>query len=694
MRENLMVPEVTLYNLVNGLLEDIDREFNSTADKTKTKLYRYWNGVVDGNYDYYVEAISLFTSRDVDNPRRVSCRMFFDASKARVPTMHITMPSDQTGSNSIGVDELGSVSDIYISDNEATPTLGRRFDSQFSVICTSENNKEVLLMYHTLRAMIISAHRSLDFAGMQNLKISGQEIRLRGEDIPNHIFMRGLGLTFSYDIRVPNLFSEKIVNQYALKGRINIDEGSVNVPIFPEREICRPLYMVSNSNNTYSVEVLATDDLVLPDVTHTQSDGSPLVLPAITPVVCTPVSPSIVRNSDRSFTRTLSSGSTLELPDSMVSVNGNLLNNLPATSNLNIPIVDSNNVAIGEVQGSSVVVDNGEWVRPSSWPVQPVPETQEVAMLMRLEGNYNIDTDIAFRSFGEAELWIDDTMVVGNIANNAVTTFTVNSDDHGFFKDGVKWAWIKIRAQSGSNLLGVNFSNSTNTSGVVTDMNIQEMIVNLPNSRPLQPIIFPLLSAAQLQLQRLIHVQINTIGTVTSCSNMFQTAPSLIQVTNFDLLTQNAQFSNRIFQRGTRFAQREFNFPLVTQLEAFAVFNGNIGSNHYVRFNTSSALTRINGAFQNGSSWRGIEFTECSGVALGASAFTNCFNLQRLILPNMSASFSMNNCRSMNEDALLDLVTSLADLSGQPTRTITLTGSSQFASVDALASSKNWTTTY
>ena len=46
--------------------------------------------------------------------------------------------------------------------------------------------------------------------------------------------------------------------------------------------------VVSNSDASYSVSVLAEATLALPDITHTDSDGSPSILPAQTPMVCTP----------------------------------------------------------------------------------------------------------------------------------------------------------------------------------------------------------------------------------------------------------------------------------------------------------------------------------------------------------------------------------------------------------------------
>ena len=50
--------------------------------------------------------------------------------------------------------------------------------------------------------------------------------------------------------------------------------------------------IISNSDDTYSVALEAQDTLELPDITHTQTDGSSEILPAQTPLVCDPASPA------------------------------------------------------------------------------------------------------------------------------------------------------------------------------------------------------------------------------------------------------------------------------------------------------------------------------------------------------------------------------------------------------------------
>lgn len=58
--------------------------------------------------------------------------------------------------------------------------------------------------------------------------------------------------------------------------------------------------VVTNSDNTFSLNVPAETNPVLYDITHIDTDLTPVVLPAMTPMVCTPAEPSLgwVRQSD------------------------------------------------------------------------------------------------------------------------------------------------------------------------------------------------------------------------------------------------------------------------------------------------------------------------------------------------------------------------------------------------------------
>lgn len=217
-----IIPEVSLYNTLNNILTAIRVDYDNQTDKANSILYKIFNDLKDEKYDYYAEAVELFTNRDIDNPRRVEVRMFFDAERANIPTVHITMPADEMGENALSVDEDPTLSE-NTETGEVSPEYGRRFDSTFHVVCTSDNNREVLLMYHVIRAFTISAFDSFSLVGMENMKISGRELKITEDSVPTHIFARAISLKFSYELRIPRYLSRLAIDCVTIGAGTPID---------------------------------------------------------------------------------------------------------------------------------------------------------------------------------------------------------------------------------------------------------------------------------------------------------------------------------------------------------------------------------------------------------------------------------------------------------------------------------------
>lgn len=213
----IVVPETILYKLVRGLLTHVKVEYDQATDKSTTLIYQIFYGLVEDKKNYYTEAVDLFT-REITHPRSISVRKFFDAERARIPTIHITMQQELSNNNSIGVDESSEVySHTYqdIDDKDITtiqPILSRRFDANYNLICTSDNHAETLLMYHLVRACLISIFDSISLVGLQNPRLSGQDLRLDDSNTPPHIFMRAITIASSYDVSVPRWFTQDILS--------------------------------------------------------------------------------------------------------------------------------------------------------------------------------------------------------------------------------------------------------------------------------------------------------------------------------------------------------------------------------------------------------------------------------------------------------------------------------------------------
>lgn len=93
---------------------------------------------------------------------------------------------------------------------------------------------------------------------------------------------------------------------------------------------------VSNSDSTYSTTVASGGTLNLPDITLTEVDGSEVTYPSVKDLVCDAdlCADGSVSNSDDSYTNTVSSGGSLELPDIEVTEVDGSTTTVPSVQNV------------------------------------------------------------------------------------------------------------------------------------------------------------------------------------------------------------------------------------------------------------------------------------------------------------------------------------------------------------------------
>lgn len=210
---DLIMPELVLFNTVKSLLNFIRMDFHSVVDEKKTWLYKLFNGHHVENYNFFQQAKQVFT-QSIDSPRVLDVRLFFDSERAHMPTIHINLPSENEGENGIGIDE-GFTDALYDSDtNRFQRTYTRRYDATYNLIITSDNPFEVVMIYHFLKLIMVATMDHIQLSGLENPKTGGQDLHLNSDLIPAGVYMRGLTLSFSYDISVPSIFSDDIIRDF------------------------------------------------------------------------------------------------------------------------------------------------------------------------------------------------------------------------------------------------------------------------------------------------------------------------------------------------------------------------------------------------------------------------------------------------------------------------------------------------
>lgn len=219
---SLILPEIGLLRTIEGLLKWIKYEyedrFNEGAEE-KSYLFRLFGDVKYNGFDYYEQAKKIFIKNEFDQ-RKVGVRIFFDQSRAHMPTIHIVMPGESNEASGLGYNDNGEF-------------LERQYSSRYALVLTSDNYAEVLILYYAIRSLIMSGFMMLEEFGIRNISIGGGDLQLQPDMVPTNIFYRTVFIDMFYDERIPNMEydPDDMIRSIYINGRLI--EGGGDIPPIP-----------------------------------------------------------------------------------------------------------------------------------------------------------------------------------------------------------------------------------------------------------------------------------------------------------------------------------------------------------------------------------------------------------------------------------------------------------------------------
>jgi hypothetical protein len=213
----MVIPELVIFNFLESLLAFVKKDINSNTDKTKTIIYYLFNNIKFQNFDFYKSALEFLT-READNPRQLQVRLGFDSSRAVMPTVHITLPSERSGQQGIGIDEGYVENEVDTTEKKENPIYTRIYECQYACIITSDNVLEVTLLYNLLKGLLVGSLDILELNGLRNIKLSGQDMQLSEEIVPINVFAKGLMLDFFYEVSVKKLLPNNLISHLEFEG--------------------------------------------------------------------------------------------------------------------------------------------------------------------------------------------------------------------------------------------------------------------------------------------------------------------------------------------------------------------------------------------------------------------------------------------------------------------------------------------
>jgi hypothetical protein len=108
---------------------------------------------------------------------------------------------------------------------------GAYYGANYTLDILAGSQEQVICLYTLVRAIMFLFKGSLEAQGIQNLIMSGSDIGLKNEGLPDHLFNRQLNLQFTYPSSV--LIEEDVLHQLELcistNNGVHMDMGTINL---------------------------------------------------------------------------------------------------------------------------------------------------------------------------------------------------------------------------------------------------------------------------------------------------------------------------------------------------------------------------------------------------------------------------------------------------------------------------------
>lgn len=232
---SLVIPDAVIVNTLNLGLNAIRSDYRDRVDEGQEErsfLYEVLSGKSLGKYDFYANAKEILITFPEDN-KHIDVKLSHDHNTTRKePIVYVTLPSENSKNDSLSIGE-GDQSEILYDNgdgeqDEYKKQYNRRYNCVYQVIIVCENRNEMLILYHVLKALLISCINHFNFEGLQNMKIGGGSLGIQTE-APDKAFVRALTLNFEYETLVPEIAWRSVYQKLRLYW--SVDDTAPQGPI-------------------------------------------------------------------------------------------------------------------------------------------------------------------------------------------------------------------------------------------------------------------------------------------------------------------------------------------------------------------------------------------------------------------------------------------------------------------------------
>lgn len=212
-------PEIELYKYIKGVVgvlrDDISR------NPTNSFVDRHFKDDAVGKYVFAKEIKSVISRPEI-NDNFLDVKLFFDAKRANIPTIHVTLPFEKGGNKIDGVGTDEGYEGRRESVEGSYRNFTRTFATSYNIVISTSNSLETIGLYRVLQAALVQYTESMAAYGFNNLKISGGELQLHPDVIPHGVFLRSINLDFDYQLTVEKMLPDSYLTDFMVNGSVAV----------------------------------------------------------------------------------------------------------------------------------------------------------------------------------------------------------------------------------------------------------------------------------------------------------------------------------------------------------------------------------------------------------------------------------------------------------------------------------------
>lgn len=220
----ILIPDVILHDALNAALDAVREDYDNASPKTDSLLYKIFGAdQLLGRYNMYDQAKEIILATEKD-PKFLKVNLSFNPNDTKYPSIHISLPGEQSKDNSIGMGE----GDYYQDEQGLTEyrkEFTRGFNTTYHIVIISDNKTTIIMLYQFFRTILISLFEHLNLAGFRNIVLGGSDVPMMNSQVAPGIFSRAIQMTFDYDTYAPEFVTKtiigKVIYTLALKNPLN-----------------------------------------------------------------------------------------------------------------------------------------------------------------------------------------------------------------------------------------------------------------------------------------------------------------------------------------------------------------------------------------------------------------------------------------------------------------------------------------